>query len=196
MGASRIAGVVPGLICAVLCALLAAPAAAKNPYKAKSLRADLAADTGIDVSTIRNTRVARCAKVDPANLTYQHGDVSAPYSDCLVVELADAWRLFYYHQPMLEKAPGDGWKELLVIKPGQVRGATVVATGKNTVFRQIQVELLDGHVYTISYSGGLLGDNKYPLVAIKQLEALGMPITLGIAYVMPYIRPSRTITIY
>lgn len=172
---------------AAICLLFAAPAIAKNPYKAKDLRERLAADTGIDAAKIQVARAGDYAHVDPRNLYIEYDLIKGWYHDALLVEFSDAFGVFEF----------DGreqkWKTVLLATPGSVRGAKMVESGKRVMLRQIQFEYLDGMIPAVSYDGGLIGDNKYPLEAIKHLEAAGFAPAECIGYVVPRINTTTTI---
>ena len=85
------------------------------------------------------------------------------------------------------------WKTVLLATPTSVRGAKMVESGKRVMLRQLQFELLDGMILAVSYDGGLIGDNQYPLEAIKHVQAAGIAPAECTCYVVPLIRTTTTI---
>ena len=187
------------LAAAVLSVSWVAPVGAKDPYKAKNVVTVLARDIGVDPAQIRSAKAASCALVDPLKPKYDHGNLAADYRDCLAVEFPDTVRFFAYYQKKYDPSiTADHWEEVFLSKPQVIRGAKMAEVKSlGAWLRQIQLELDNGLIIAIRYEGGLLGDNKYPLEAIKRLNAMGFPTFAGVDYVGPMLyERTKTITIY
>ena len=173
------------------CAMTPHTALAKNPYKSKEIPAQLARDMSIDPQRISNVKRGWCVVVPKDRYTAEQ-KLTMEFADCVAADLTNSYGIFVYDETEMR------WKAEILITPDTARGVQVAETvSLGATLRQLVVELSDGYVLVVEYSGKgkLLGDNEHPVQILERLEAMGVARLPDARYVSHYV-PPQPIVIY